>query len=123
MKTYNFQARFAPMLESDLKLTTIRRLGKRPPPEPGELIRRYTGMRTKHCRFLGDRICRSVHRLRIDSRGQIFFGRERLVGFSRVVLAAGDGFDSTQEFIEFFRKVHGLPFKGWYIQWRRRSQL
>lgn len=115
MKTYNFKARFADGVEHDLKLTTIRARGKRQPPVVGECIRRYTGMRTKKCRWLGDRFCKSVHPLRMDRRGHVFIQGSRLTNLELLVLAVGDGFESISAFREFFKTVHGLPFRGWLI--------
>ena len=121
MKTYNFKAQFADDVEHDQKLTTIRKAGKRPPPAVGENIRRYTGMRTKHCRCLGDRICTAVSPLRINSRAEIFLGGARLASLDRVTLAVGDGFSSVKDFINFFKDTHGLPFKGFLIRWAKKG--
>ena len=122
MKTYNFKRRFASDLIHDLKLTTIRRRGKIAPPVPGEFIRRYTGMRTKQCECLGDRICASVRRFQIDKRGQVRVNGLKLVNWEVTYLAIGDGFASVQEFLDFFRIQYRLPFTGWLIRWRARSK-
>lgn len=121
MKTYNFKARFADAVEHDRKCNTIRAIGHRPPPVVGEVIRRYTGMRTKQCRRLGDRVCRLVAPLRIDRCGDIFVSGVRLGSLDRVQLAVGDGFSSVREFIAFFRVEHGLPFRGHFIAWHPKN--
>lgn len=54
MAAYNFQKRFATLIESGDKNHTIRRIGKRRHASPGEAIQLYTGMRTKFCRKLLD---------------------------------------------------------------------
>jgi hypothetical protein len=121
MKTYNFKARFADAVEHDRKCNTIRARGKRQPPVVGEYIRRYTGMRTKKCRWLGDRICRLVAPLRINRKGEIYISNAKVGSLDRVILAVADGFDSVKGFIDFFRAEHGLPFRGHFIAWHPKA--
>lgn len=121
MKTYNFKKQFADAVEHDRKCNTIRAIGHRPPPVVGEVIRRYTGQRTKNCRCLGDRICRAVLPIRISRRGDVFISGRRANSLDRVALAVLDGFKSVQEFIAFFASVHGLPFRGYFIAWHPKN--
>ena len=132
MMTYGFKARFADALLMDTKLSTIRAPRKDGRlPKPGEKIRRYTGMRTKNCRWLGDRFCVRVTPITIT---QLFLRRTLfkdgiLVAFpivaGRIIrgvrrldwLATRDGFKDWPEMIRFFSTVHSLPFHGWLIEW------
>lgn len=124
MKTYGFKKQFAAALESDAKLSTIRALSvHRPPPVPGEIVRRYTGMRTKQCTHHGDRICSHVKRLRIDRRASFFVNGRRLNSLDLVTISAIDGFDSVQSLKDFFRANHGLPFKGHLIVWHPKAAV
>jgi hypothetical protein len=59
MVAYSFQKRFAEPILSGEKLHTIRADRKRHA-RPGETTQLYTGMRTKHCRKIADRICTAV---------------------------------------------------------------
>jgi len=131
MMTYGFKARFADALLMDTKLSTIRAPRKDGRlPLPREKIRRYTGMRTKNCRWLGDRFCVRVTPITITQ----FFVRltpfkagivtlpilsGRIIRNARRLdwLAVRDGFKDWPEMIGFFSTVHSLPFHGWLIEW------
>jgi hypothetical protein len=117
VKTYNFKARFAGAVEQGRKRQTIRAVGKRPAPAVGDMIRLYTGMRTKQCRRLCDVRVRAVLDIRIAPTGRIYTSGIELDSIERVCLAVNDGFSSVKDFIEFFRVTHGLPFKGRLIMW------
>ena len=56
MPALNYQAQFAPKVESGEKLQTIRARRKRPF-KRGDRLYHYTGMRTKSCRKLGESTC------------------------------------------------------------------
>jgi hypothetical protein len=117
MMTYGFKARFAHALVMDTKLTTIRAPRKDGRlPKPGEVIRRYTGMRTKNCRHLGDCICKRVLPIVIEAKGVMLNGVS-LSGAGRNAVAWKDGFTNWEEMIEFFSTVHDLPFHGYLIEW------
>lgn len=123
MVAYNFKAQFAPLIKSGQKLQTIRALGKRRPPMPGEPLQLYTGMRTKQCQKLldPDPLCVSVEPVKIHilSGHEVTVGERRLTKFDELTnFAAADGFESAQAFFDFFQNTHGLPFEGILITWR-----
>lgn len=117
MVAYNFKAQFVPQVEALIKLQTIRGHRKRHA-QPGEAIQLYTGMRTRVCRKLvtPDPICLSVRPIEIASRVNV--DGSLLVGNQVDEFAIADGFESAEEFFEFFRIIHGLPFQGVVIEWR-----
>lgn len=115
---YNFKERFAPLVESGQKLTTIRaprKDGKLP--KPGEALKLFTGMRTKHCRKIGERVCKSVKKIRIrrDVSASYAYVGGRYV--DPVALAHKEGFTHWWKMVQFFLEVHGLPFRGYIIEW------
>ena len=63
MPAYNFQARFAPLVESGQKRQTIRRTAKCA--MPGATAYLYTGQRTEHCRKIGEGTITDVLRIEI----------------------------------------------------------
>jgi len=117
--TYGFKERFADALLMDTKLSTIRAPRKDGRlPEPGEVIRRYTGMRTKNCRWRGDRVCKSVTWIAISKAGNVWLESQTALSVTkRERLAQRDGFKNWAEMFEFFSTVHSLPFHGWLIEW------
>ena len=147
MPALNFQRRFARLVERGLKRSTIRayRLDRRDS-KPGDRLFLFTGQRTTSSRRLVARIgrgripvpgfalghvvrCKSVHPIELrEERGTV----ERAAGhveLKTVVhvalgspcgidrLAKLEGFRSGEDMFEWFRKTHGLPFKGLLIRW------
>lgn len=126
MPAYNFQQRFAEKVRLGQKLHTIRAIrkdGRRP--VAGQPMHAYTGMRTKHCRWIMRSMISKVERVRIDSDGIVSItgpfadACRTLTHAEREALALADGFVDTLEFILFFKKTYGLPFDGDLIHWQR----
>lgn len=118
MPAFNFKARFASAVEAGVKRTTIRarrRDGR--DPEVGQIAALYTGMRTNVCRALGSAVILYRHPVRIDAAGIVEVGGVRLEDRGLSILAAVDGFPDVDDFLAFFRDVHGLPFEGFLYQW------
>lgn len=121
MFTLNFKKQFAPAIESGKKRQTIRahrKDGRRP--KPGDHLRLYTGMRTNDCRMLIDAKCADISSVNIfDDAGDVsvVIAYRRLSRNECQELATADGFDSLDEFVQFFRENHGLPFDGLMIEW------
>lgn len=120
MVAYNFKKAFVPKVESGEKTQTIRGTRKRHA-RPGERMQTYTGMRSKECRkLISDPLCKSVTPITIEScQG---WHRVRVNGLHLTdrqikALAIADGFETVEEFIEFFKSNHGLPFEGVLIKW------
>ncbi|OWU77625.1 ASCH domain-containing protein [Marinibacterium profundimaris] len=118
MVAYNFQAQFAPDVESGRKRQTIRRDGKRRHARPGEAVQLYTGMRTKGCRQLGTGICTTSTYCAIREDG-ITLGNHPKVNIAE--FARADGFRDFDHMKQWFRETHGLPFTGRLIAWEPQS--
>lgn len=118
MVAYNFQSRFAPLVESGEKRQTIRAEGKRRHARPGDALQLYTGMRTKGCRKLMDTKCTFATEVYI-CRG-IGSPAVTLAEFGAPdpdAFARADGFDDFHAMLDWFAKMHGLPFAGVLIKW------
>jgi hypothetical protein len=123
MVAYNFQSRFAPLVETGEKLQTIRALGKRRHARPGELLQLYTGQRTRNCRLLLTPVCSEV--IAVDMKWLIgSITKEFRVRLNGIALtpeqkqpfAIADGFNDWGEFRDFFSAR--LPFEGVLIKWK-----
>lgn len=120
MPAFNFMKQFADDVESGKKLQTIRavRKDKRLPCDVGDDITLYTGQRTKGCRKLGIGKCTGVTPILILNGKH---GPELFIACAMILneddFAEADGFDNSVEFYKFFEDTHGLPFRGWLIEW------
>ncbi len=114
MVAYNFQPRFASLVESGEKRQTIRPKGKRVHAKPGDTVQLYTGMRTKNCRKLGEAVCTVSTYCAIRADG-ITLGSHPTMDLD--VFAQADGFKGFNDMKAWFRATHGLPFIGRLIQW------
>lgn len=127
MVAYNFQKQFADDVESGKKAQTIRQAGKRKPPNPGNKLQLFTGMRSKTCRLLCTPICTSVREIKITPKfGEVLVrevGSDYWMIFDSQVslckFAANDGFKSMSSFWEYFENAadeNGV-FEGFLIEW------
>jgi hypothetical protein len=125
MVAYNFQARFADMVERGQKTRTIRAIGKRRHAARGDKIELYTGMRTKSCRKLGDAVCIASAPVKITRMGFIcrgFTGGQTLAtGLDD--FAQRDGFRDFDEMVAWLTETHGMPFEGQLIMWDLLPQM
>lgn len=124
-----FKPQFAELVRAGIKRQTIRKVRKSHPIQVGDTLILATGSRTKHYRRLcgnsGDfwqlpPVCTTVEPIEIDigiDEGYIRVGGHTLYLQERLDLVHADGFKSTADFMEFFRKTHGLPFAGVVIRW------
>ena len=115
MPSLNFKQRFVAPIESGRKRQTIRKMRKRPF-RTGDTLYLFTGMRTANCRRLGTLRCISAHDVTITLEHMEVDGR-MLTPEVTGELAQADGFASTQEFLDFFRREHDLPLIGQLIRW------
>lgn len=116
MPAYNFRSEFAELVERREKRQTIRRRRKRPT-RVGDSLILFTGMRTSSCRRLAEVICRRLRDILIVGPGQVAVDGWPLSPEEIERLAKVDGFLSGYEFIDFFRRQHGLPFEGVIVMW------
>lgn len=123
MTAFNFLSQFADAVKHGEKRQTIRARGKRRPPRAGEPLQLFTGMRTAYCKKLADVTCMSVDQITISPNSKTVTmpdGRQfwsSLFPDEIEALAKADGFNSAEEFFEFFAKNHGQTFSGYLIKW------
>ena len=115
MPAYNFQECFSYLVEAGAKRQTIR--AKRTArPRPGQWAYCFTGLRTARCRRLGAWQIVAVADVRIDEAGVLIEGAA-LRADDLDAFAIADGFIHWGEMLEWFRRSHGLPFRGDLIMW------
>ena len=102
MPAYNFQARFAPLVETGQKERTIR--GREA--KIGTTAYLFTGMRTKQCRRLGQGeiidctpICLGFQQ---NGMPYALHGRHKLTYAEICLLAVSDGFVDPREMVDWF---------------------
>jgi len=105
MPAYNFQARFVTMILDGTKRQTIRRWRKRPT-KSGDVLKLYTGMRTKACRLVKVVDCTSVVPVGIYPEfGQVRLNGRLLPLNEMIRFIEQDGFfDRMDEFYTFFTR-------------------
>lgn len=118
MVAFNFQPRFADLVESGQKTQTIRKTLRA---KVGDPVQLYTGQRTKQCRKLGEGRIVSIHEM-IVARGirpgyGFALGGLILSKEDMNLLARCDGFIDSAEMFDWFEKHHGLPFDGFLYKW------
>jgi hypothetical protein len=115
MPAINFQRRFAWAVQSLSKRQTIRGYRKRPF-VVGDKLMLYTGMRTKLSHFLIESTAIAVQDIKIEE-DSVYLDDCELDEENLLKLAKDDGFESIDDFFDFFCSVHKLPFQGQLIKW------
>lgn len=122
MRVILFQDQFAPLVEDGTKTQTIRKAARC---KPGDVLslRKWSGKpyRSKQD-ILQQATCTVVIPVEVGT-GPHMDGIA-LTGIEcddneRAVIAKLDGFDSANEMLEWFKKVHSLPFTGEIIMWEK----
>lgn len=126
MPALNFKSQFVPKIVALEKNSTIR--GKRKNPiKVGDVIKMYTGMRTKGCMLIGTAICSNITPVLITDEApylivQLSGDAEpknyKLTQDALKHFHTNDGFDTYKEMATFFHNQYGLPFVGDLIEWR-----
>lgn len=121
MRVIMFQDRFADLVRSGAKTTTIRKSNWHIKPGKALSLRRWTGKpyRSKQ-EILREAVCRSVKGIHISETGCVI---ETIPGYSGGFTERGhendiarrDGFTSFPDMVDWFKKNHGLPFEGYII--------
>ena len=119
MVAFNFKRQFASDVESGQKRQTIRaiRKDKRQHCSRGDDLQLYTGMRTRHCRKLRDAVCVSVNAIEILQNNAIKIDGRALSPSATDKVARADGFKGSSDMVEWFSKIHTMPFQGYLIKW------
>jgi hypothetical protein len=98
---------------------TIRQLRKKPI-KKGETLQLYTGLRTKQARKLKDTVCKNIWDIKIENKKNEFFFwlDNKQLSLTRVNdISNKIGFDSVEEWLEYFKVKYKFPFKGQLIEW------
>ena len=111
MPAINFAKRFVASIIDGTKRQTIRK-PRMTPIRPGDMLSLYTGMRTKDCRLIKTVKCLSVHEIIICQGYIVNQGHDETL-----LLAKEDGFQTVQEFFDFFRSKYDLPAAMVIIRW------
>lgn len=90
----------------------------------------FYGLRTKHCRRLLESDCIGADDIMFDEKGECYINGIRMVEEAKEQFAYLDGFlypgidrkenesiSLWERMITFFKKTHGLPFRGQLIRW------
>jgi hypothetical protein len=119
MKCIMFKSQFADLVRSGTKLQTIRPRRRRAVVE-GEFasLRKWEGLpyRSQQTELRQAKIV-EVREVLVEEQALTIAGARHtdLVVLHREALL--DGFQSWQEMVEWFQRVHGLPFYGVLIKW------
>jgi hypothetical protein len=116
MPALSFKKQFIGRIARGEKSQTIRAERKRPF-KKGDRLFLYTAMRTKQCQKLGEADCLKVAEIEISQKGEVAVEKMRLSEDQKNHFAVDDGFNTAEEMVAWFRKTHGLPFKGQLILW------
>lgn len=131
MKVYLFQRRFAALVQQGKKRTTIRPKRKRPTKVGDWLsLRRWSGKpyRSKQEVLLTDGSCvvqcKEAHEIEMfdQMRGDVMVFIIKVDGkslnkYQSNEVATADGFVDWYDMAYWFRREHGLPFKGDLVKW------
>jgi len=120
MPLLGYKKQFAPLVESGEKRQTIRAIRKRPF-KVGDRLFHYEGLRTKSCRKLLENNCDAADDILIDVNGNVYINGRCLYESAKESFAYNDGFRRPgcrwAQMLDFFKTVHGLPFRGQIIMW------
>lgn len=120
MPLLGYKKQFAPLVESGEKRQTIRAMRKRPF-RTGDRLYHYEGLRTKACRKLSESDCTAAQDIVIDEKGDVYIDGRCLYESAKESFAYADGFRHPSslwaQMLQFFKKHHGLPFRGQLVKW------
>lgn len=126
MAAYNFRERYAPLIESGVKLCTIRKRRKNGwLPKPNDRIRLYVGMRTRNCRLIREVTVRDVVPVTINTgelqtggwEVEVLIATHRLTSAELIAFAKADGFADVDDFAKFFNTTHGPQLNAYLVRW------
>jgi len=120
MPLLGYKKQFAPLVESGEKRHTIRAMRKRPF-RVGDRLYHYAGLRTTACRKLLESDCTGADDITIDEKGDVYINGRCMYESAKESFAYADGFRPPgylwEQMFNFFKIVHGLPFRGQLVKW------
>ncbi len=127
MPAFGYQQRFVQSIAQGVKRQTIRaeRKDGRPPCKPGDRLSHWQHWRTAgRTHRIATGRCTLCAPITIERAAEEGGGGPRVTIRNRALrpheierLARDDAFHSTEDFLDFFEEMHGLPFAGWIIKW------
>lgn len=112
MVAINFNPQFIEYIQLGYKVATVRKTKRC---KVGDKIQFYTGQRTKSCKKFGEGVCLAVGEIFVGE-GFIFECDDETIKIleqqNKLTLPQQLGFTNITEMISFYKKAHGLPFKG-----------
>lgn len=121
----NFRIEYVPLVRSGKKKMTIRRVRKKGNPKVGDKLTLYTGMRSPQCALIKTVECSAVVPITLFWDGMVILNGKKLSPRETQVIAISDGFESSEDFINFFKETYGLyqdcqdGFEGNIIEWTK----
>ncbi|AHF94194.1 hypothetical protein OPIT5_08195 [Opitutaceae bacterium TAV5] len=118
---FMFQPRFAPLVESGEKLTTVRLTRKRKV-RTGDMIDARAWLGRPYWSAQRElRMARivQVSKIEMPAFGCVYLGGRKLPMEEIHALARGDGFPDLLTFFGWFTRTHGLPFTGTFYRWKK----
>jgi hypothetical protein len=126
MPSLNFQARFAASVKTGTKRQSIR-IGRKRAWKAGDTLCLFSGLRHPGCKRLGKATLLSATKIRVDGElHEIHLEKTLSNGFryfahlsddEALALARADGFETLDEFFEFFYRTYGRHMYGDLITW------
>jgi hypothetical protein len=119
MPAYNFQTRFVPLILEGKKPHTIRRRRKHPT-KVGDVIKMFTGMRTKECRQFAEARCVKVEPIVLWPFSKMMTKELTSQAFSKqkvAQIAKEDGFENAHDFFKFFERYGAECLMDFEIIW------
>lgn len=116
MPVLSYQPWKAAKVESGECRPTIRRIRKRPI-EVGDTLYHWEKQRTPQRRKLGESVCIRVTPIDIGGDGLVFLEGRFLSPKEVQELAIADGFNTVENFLNFFVSGYGTSFDGVVIGW------
>jgi hypothetical protein len=104
MPAYNFKPQFVPMIRDGSKCHTIRRRRKYPT-KVGDVLKLFTGQRTKQCELVSVEQCKKISPVVIyPNLGRIVLNGRMLRLDEVLRFAIRDGFANQMDFFKFFER-------------------
>lgn len=118
---YSFDGLHADAVASGKKTRTIRSIGRRRHPSPGDTVRLFIGLRTPRARLIAQGICTANTHVSLRFYGGALVGGT--IGRQRITrpdeFAVLDGFADAKQMGAYFASWHGAGnFEGVMIEWR-----
>ena len=125
MPSLSFQKEFAAPIIDKRKRHTIRGVSFKPRARrfvAGDRLYMFTGMRTKHCRRIGEAGCTDVLPIALDlSAGRVNISGRPLIlrAYALDLFAVSDGFEDWAALKDFWWRTHQVDQKwsGVIIEW------